>query len=141
MACMNRMHELLARRDDLDTDVIIRLDNAPGGYHVTRLTPRHMQKCTRIGPFGTKASNGGCSQMNDRSDGGLSARSMRPAELAVLASICREAAECHGDDWPAVERHMKQRLDALPSDQRQRLAHEMDRVLRYRAPDRGMQTQ
>jgi hypothetical protein len=66
---------------------------------------------------------------------------MRPAELAVLASICREAAERHGDDWPAVERHVKMRVNALPSDQRQRLADEMDRVLRYRAPNRGMQTQ
>jgi len=66
---------------------------------------------------------------------------MRPAELAVLASICREAAERHGDNWPAIERHVKNRVRALPSDQRQRLADEMDRVLRYRAPDRGMQTQ
>ena len=66
---------------------------------------------------------------------------MRPAELAVLATICREAAERHGDDWPAIERHIKKRVRALPSEQRQRLAHEMDRVLRYRAPDRGTQTQ
>ena len=79
--------------------------------------------------------------MNDRLDGGLSARSMGPAELTVLASICREAAECHGDNWPAVEGHIKKRFDALPTDQRQRLAREIDRVLRFQAPDRGMQTQ
>jgi hypothetical protein len=66
---------------------------------------------------------------------------MRPAELTVLVSICREAAECHGDDWPSVEKHIRQSVNALPIDQRRRLAREMDRVLRYQAPDRGMQTQ
>jgi hypothetical protein len=79
--------------------------------------------------------------MNDRANGGLSAGLMTVSELTALASICREAAERYGDDWPAVEKHIQQRFDALPTDQRRRLAHEMDRVLRYRAPDRGMQTQ
>jgi hypothetical protein len=68
----------------------------------------------------------------------------RPAtspELLALATICNEAAQRYGDDWPAVERHIKKRVNALPTDQRKRLAHEMDRVLRYRAPDQGALTQ
>jgi hypothetical protein len=75
--------------------------------------------------------------MND----GLPDRLMMSAEFVALATICREAAERHGDNWPAVERHIRKRVSALPNDQRQRLAHEMDRVLRYQAPDRGALTQ
>jgi hypothetical protein len=60
-----------------------------------------------------------------------------PGELAALANICTEAARRHGDDWPAVERHIKESVSALPQDQRQRMAMEMDRVLRYRPPAMG----
>jgi hypothetical protein len=66
--------------------------------------------------------------MNDRSN--------PDPELVSFAIICREAAECHGDDWPAVERHIRRRFEALPTDQRERLKSEIDRVLRYRAPER-----
>jgi hypothetical protein len=75
--------------------------------------------------------------MND----GLSERVVRPTELAAFMTICREAAARHGDNWPAIEQHIKRRFATLPSEQRQRLAREIDRVLRYRAPDCGMQVQ
>jgi hypothetical protein len=58
-----------------------------------------------------------------------------PQELIAFATLCREAARRHGDDWRAVERLIKKSLDALPEDQRQRLTSELDRVLRFRAPD------
>jgi hypothetical protein len=61
--------------------------------------------------------------------------------LIALAAICSEAAQRHGDDWRAVERHIRKCVHSLPKDQRESLANEMDRVLRYRAPDRGGQTQ
>jgi len=56
------------------------------------------------------------------------------AELAAFAAICSEAARCHGDNWPAISRHIKKRVDALPKDRRERLVNEMQRVLRYCAP-------
>ncbi|HLH11597.1 MAG TPA: hypothetical protein VKV77_06955 [Methylovirgula sp.] len=62
-------------------------------------------------------------------------------ELLVFAAICSEAARRHGDDWRAVQRHIRKCVHALPLDQRERLASEMDRVLRYRAPDGGTRTQ
>lgn len=62
-------------------------------------------------------------------------------ELVAFASICSEAAQRHGDNWPAVERHIKKHVNALPEDQRARLKIEMDRVLRYRAPERNAKTQ
>lgn len=75
--------------------------------------------------------------MNDR----LTDRALEPAEFAAFAIICREAASRHGDNWPAIERQIKRCFNALPTDQRECLVREIDRVLRYRAPDRGMQTQ
>jgi hypothetical protein len=63
-----------------------------------------------------------------------------PGELVAFATICTEAARRHGDDWPAVEKHIRKCVDALPEDQRLRLAREMDRVLRYVAPHGGAQT-
>jgi hypothetical protein len=88
----------------------------------------HVRKCTSRASTASNALNSGCSDMNDRSN---------PATVLVsFATICREAAERHGDDWPAVERHIKKRFDALPTDQRERLKSEIDRVLRYRAPQR-----
>ena len=36
--------------------------------------------------------------------------------LVALASICREAAGRHGDDWPAVESHIKKCVRDLPED-------------------------
>jgi hypothetical protein len=62
-------------------------------------------------------------------------------ELIAFATICREAALRHGDDWKAVDRHIRKCLAALPTDRRKHLAKEMDRVLRYRAPDGGARTQ
>lgn len=62
-------------------------------------------------------------------------------ELIALATICREAARRHGDDWNAIEKHVKCCVDALPQDQRERLASAMGRVLRYCAPDASAQTQ
>jgi hypothetical protein len=61
--------------------------------------------------------------------------------LVALAAICSEAAQRHGDDWHAVERHVRRCVRSLPKDQRESLASEMDRVLRYCAPDGGRQTQ
>ena len=61
--------------------------------------------------------------------------------LVTLAAICSEAAQRHGDDWRAVERHVRRCVRSLPKDQRESLANEMDRVLRYRAPNGGGQTQ
>lgn len=63
------------------------------------------------------------------------------SDLVVFASICAEATARHGDDWPAVERHIKERVDALPLEQRERLAGEVARVLGFRAPDAGSKTQ
>jgi hypothetical protein len=64
-----------------------------------------------------------------------------PAELFALANICREAAQRHGDDWNAVKKHIKKCVDALPNDQRERLATEMGRVLSYYAPHANARTQ
>jgi hypothetical protein len=61
--------------------------------------------------------------------------------LTAFASICGEAAQQHGDDWPAVERHIKQCVEALPTDRRQRLASEVARGLRYCAPNGDAPTQ
>jgi hypothetical protein len=61
--------------------------------------------------------------------------------LFALANICLEAARRYGDDWHAVERHIKKCVDALPNEQRERLTREMGRVLRYYAPDAGARTQ
>jgi hypothetical protein len=55
-------------------------------------------------------------------------------ELIAFALICGEAAQRYGDDWPAIEAHIRQSVDALPKEQRDRLAREVDRVLRYQAP-------
>lgn len=86
-----------------------------------------------MGPIGRHTLNGGCSDMN---------HVPKPHnELIAFATICGEAARQHGDDWDAVERHIRKCLDALPKDQRERLASEMDRVLRYRAPNGDAQTQ
>jgi hypothetical protein len=82
---------------------------------------------------GSQALNGGCSKMNDRPEAHV--------ELFALANICREAAERHGDNWSALETHIKRCFDALPKDQRARLVNEMGRVLRYYAPDANMRTQ
>jgi hypothetical protein len=62
-------------------------------------------------------------------------------ELVAFATICSEAAQRHGDDWDAVQRHIRQRIGALPNDQRERLANEMARILRYCAPDRDLHRQ
>jgi hypothetical protein len=62
-------------------------------------------------------------------------------DLAAFAAICSEATQRHGDNWPAVEQLIRERVGALPRDQRERLAAEIDRVLRYCAPDKGAQTQ
>jgi hypothetical protein len=62
-------------------------------------------------------------------------------ELLAFASICDEAARRHGDDWYAIEGHIKAFLHAMPRERRERLAKEMDRVLRYIAPHRGAGTQ
>ena len=50
-------------------------------------------------------------------------------------------ARRHGDDWYAIEGHIKTVLHAMPKERRERLAREMDRVLRYIAPDRDAETQ
>ena len=63
-----------------------------------------------------------------------------PGELVAFATICTEAARRHGDDWRAVEKHIKKCVEALPEEQRRCIAREMDRVLRYRAPQVGAQT-
>ncbi len=65
---------------------------------------------------------------------------LHPAFIA-LAGICSEAAQRHGDDWHAVARHISKCVGSLPLDQRERLAGEMERVLRYCAPDGGGLTQ
>ena len=62
-------------------------------------------------------------------------------ELLAFASICNEAASRHGNDWCAVEGHIKTVLHAMPKERRERLAREMDRVLRYIAPNRNAETQ
>jgi hypothetical protein len=62
-------------------------------------------------------------------------------ELPAFASLCGEAALRHGDDWPAVERHIRKCVDALPTDRRLRLASEVERILRYCAPNGDSQTQ
>ena len=49
--------------------------------------------------------------------------------------------ERHGDDWYAIEGHIKTVLHAMPKQRRERLAKEMDRVLRYIAPNRDAETQ
>ena len=61
--------------------------------------------------------------------------------LFALANICRDAARRHGDDWRAVKKHIKSRVEALPNEQRKRLAREMGRVLRYCAPNANARTQ
>jgi len=63
------------------------------------------------------------------------------AELSTFAAICDEAARRFGNNWRAVESHIISRLNALPPDQRERLASEVDRVLRYRPPNADSQTQ
>jgi hypothetical protein len=77
--------------------------------------------------------NGGCSDMNETLQ--------LHRELLAFASICNEAANRHGDDWCAVEGHIKTVLHAMPKERRERLAREMDRVLRYIAPNRNAETQ
>jgi hypothetical protein len=62
-------------------------------------------------------------------------------ELLAFASVCNEAASRHGNDWCAVEGHIKTVLHAMPKERRERLAQEMDRVLRYIAPNRNAETQ
>lgn len=62
-------------------------------------------------------------------------------EFLAFAAICFEAAERHGDDWSAVEQHIRRRLVAMPEEQRDRLASQMDKVLRYQAPNAGAKTQ
>jgi hypothetical protein len=62
-------------------------------------------------------------------------------ELLAFASISNEAANRHGDDWCAVEGHIKTVLHAMPKERRERLAREMDRVLRYIAPNHNAETQ
>jgi hypothetical protein len=59
----------------------------------------------------------------------------------AFAAICNEAAQRHGDDWSAVEQHIRRRVFDLPEEQRQSLANQMDRVLRYCAPAAGAKTQ
>jgi hypothetical protein len=77
--------------------------------------------------------NRGCSDMNETLQ--------LHAELLAFASICNEAARRHGDDWYAIEGHIKTVLHAMPKERRERLAKEMDRVLRYIAPNRDAETQ
>jgi hypothetical protein len=62
-------------------------------------------------------------------------------ELLAFASICNEAASRYGDDWYAIEGHIKTVLHAMPKERRERLAREMDRVLRYIVPNRDAETQ
>lgn len=64
-----------------------------------------------------------------------------PTEFIALATICSEAAQRHGSNWHAVERYIKKRLHALPKEQQERLANEIDRILRYRAPSWSALTQ
>lgn len=77
--------------------------------------------------------NDGCSDMNETLQ--------LHRELLAFASICNEAANRHGDDWCAVEGHIKTVLHAMPKERRERLAREMDRVLRYIAPNHNAETQ
>ncbi len=62
-------------------------------------------------------------------------------DLVAFAAICSEAAERHGDDWAAVEKHIKDRIEELPLEQREKLAAEFARVLGFRASDDGFKTQ
>jgi len=69
-------------------------------------------------------------------------RSPKPHDaLIAFAVICREAAQRHGDDWQAINKHIKKCVDALPEDRRAQLASEVDRVMRYCAPTGGGKTQ
>jgi hypothetical protein len=61
--------------------------------------------------------------------------------LVTLALICTEAANYHGDNWLTIEASVRERLQALPDDQRRRINAEIDRILRYRAPDACTSTQ
>lgn len=61
--------------------------------------------------------------------------------MLELATICREAAQCHGDDWHAIVQYIKKSVDALPKEQRKRLVSEIGRVLRYYAPNASARTQ
>lgn len=62
-------------------------------------------------------------------------------DLLAFASICNEAASRYGDDWWAVDGHIRTLLHAMPTERRERLAREVDRVLRYVAPTRDAGTQ
>jgi hypothetical protein len=51
-----------------------------------------------------------------------------------LSDLCQEAAKTHGDDWQYVERSVRERIQALPPDERRAFLEDLSRVLRYEPP-------
>lgn len=93
----------------------------------SRFPPLYASELFIVALIERDALNGGCSDMNH-----LVAP---PADLAALAAICSEAAQRHGDNWGAVKRHIEERVVLLPKDQRERLAANIQQVLRYCCPE------
>ena len=62
------------------------------------------------------------------------------ADLVLLGGILTEAAQLHGDNWEAVERHIREKIADLPAEQQERLAEEMKRILRFSGPPEDQQT-
>lgn len=59
------------------------------------------------------------------------------AAFSTLATICDEAARLHGDDWPKVHAHVRERVRTLPPATRVALEAAMERLLGFepRPPD------
>jgi hypothetical protein len=61
--------------------------------------------------------------------------------IATLTDICTDAARRYGDDWQAIEKHIRTRIETLSTSDRDALGEAIERILRYHAPHGGAATQ
>ncbi|GAC1327735.1 MAG: hypothetical protein NVSMB26_01980 [Beijerinckiaceae bacterium] len=57
--------------------------------------------------------------------------------LITMQELCLEAVRRRGTDIEAIERYVRDRIDAMGEGDRVRLRQEIARVLRFRAPVAG----
>jgi len=57
---------------------------------------------------------------------------MKP--LDYLQTLCIEAAELFGNDWPSINQHVSERLDELGKSERDALRSEIGRILDFQPP-------
>ena len=55
----------------------------------------------------------------------------------TLAELCEEAVQHCGDDWHRVLAYVADRIAAMPGDDQERLAENVDRILSFWAPPRS----